>query len=42
MELNNKSILESEYTGPSRPYSQNELKYLRENLYKNLRSFLLC
>ena len=37
MELNNKSILESEYTGPSRPYSQNELKYLRENLYKNLR-----
>jgi hypothetical protein len=36
MELN-KSILESEYIEQSRPYSQNELKYLRENLYKNLR-----
>ena len=32
-----KSVLESEYIQQTRPYSQNELKYLRENLYRNLR-----
>jgi hypothetical protein len=32
-----KSVLESEYIKQSRPYSQNELKYLRDNLYRNLR-----
>ena len=36
MELN-KSVLESEYVEPNRPYSQNELTYLREILYRNLR-----
>lgn len=36
MELK-KSILESEYIEQNRPFSQNELKYLRENLYRNLR-----
>lgn len=34
---NFKSILDSEYIVPTRPYSQNELKYLEENLYKNIR-----
>ena len=32
-----KSVLESEYIKQNRPYSQNELKYLRDNLYRNLR-----
>ncbi len=31
------SILESEYIAPKRPYSQNELAYNREKLYKYLR-----
>lgn len=31
------SILESEYVEPTRPYSCNELKHMRENLYKSLR-----
>jgi hypothetical protein len=31
------SILESEYVEPNRPYSQNELKYNRERLYRNFR-----
>ena len=31
------SILESEYVEPERPYSQNELKYNRERLYRSLR-----
>ena len=30
------SFLETEYIQPKRPYSENELKFLRENLYKNL------
>jgi hypothetical protein len=30
------SFLETEYIEPTRPYSENELKFLRENLYKNL------
>lgn len=32
-----KSILDSEYVPANRPYSQNELKYLQENLYKSIR-----
>jgi len=31
------SILESEYVEPTRPYSQNEIKYNRERLYRNFR-----
>ena len=31
------SILESEYIAPTRPYSQDELKYLREKLHQRLR-----
>lgn len=31
------SILESEYVEPTRPYSQHELMYNRERLYKNFR-----
>lgn len=31
------SILESEYVGPDRPYSQDELKFLREKLHQKLR-----
>jgi hypothetical protein len=34
--LSSKSILETEYVPPKRPYSQNELKFLRENLYKSM------
>ena len=33
----NKSVLELEYVKQSRPYSQNELSYLRNNLYINLK-----
>ena len=31
------SILESEYVAPTRPYSQDELAYLRQKLYQRLR-----
>ena len=31
------SVLESEYIVPTRPYSQNELAYLRERLYRHVR-----
>jgi len=31
------SILESEYTEPKRPYSQNELNDMRNNLYRQIR-----
>lgn len=31
------SILETPYIKPTRPYSQNELKYKREKLYRDLR-----
>jgi hypothetical protein len=31
------TVLESEYVGPTRPYSQDELKQSREKLYLNLR-----
>ena len=31
------SILETPYVKPERPYSQNELKYNRDRLYRNLR-----
>ena len=34
--LSSKSVLETEYVPQKRPYSQNELKFLRENLYKSL------
>jgi len=30
------SVLESAYVKQQRPYSENELKYLRENLYKKI------
>ena len=30
------SILESKYVPQQRPYSENELKYLRENLYRKV------
>ena len=31
------TILESEYVEPTRPYSQDELKQMRQKLYRNLR-----
>lgn len=31
------SVLESEYIEPTRPYSQDELKQFRQNLYRKLR-----
>lgn len=34
--LSSNSFLETPYVEQSRPYSQNELKFLRENLYKTL------
>jgi hypothetical protein len=34
--MSNLSILESEFIKPARPYSQNELKFMRNNLYKSL------
>jgi hypothetical protein len=34
---NYKSVLEDEYVPQSRPYSQNELREKRDNLYKDLR-----
>lgn len=36
--MNNKlSILEQEYKEPDRPYSQNELKYIRDRNFRSLR-----
>ncbi len=34
--MSNVSILESEFIRPTRPYSQNELKFMRNSLYKNI------
>ena len=34
--MSNISILESEFIKPTRPYSQNELKFMRNGLYKNI------
>lgn len=34
--MSNVSILESEFIKQSRPYSQNELKFMRNSLYKNI------
>lgn len=31
------SILESNYVAPTRPYSQDELQYMRQKLYRSLR-----
>lgn len=37
MSTSTSSVLESEYVEPIRPYSLNELAYMRERLYKSLR-----